>query len=68
MKWSFSYNSFVKLSLYNMSHLEHSPMDPNHRAIMGLPCLTIANTKINVIALGTNKFSPFKGMVKFPKF
>ena len=63
-----SNNSFVKLSLYNMSHLQHSPMDPNHRAKLGLHCLTIANTKINGIALGTNKFSPFKGMVKFPNF
>ena len=23
MKWSFSYNFFVKLSLYNMIHFEH---------------------------------------------
>ena len=34
--WSFSYNSFVKLSLYNTAHLESIPMDSKHSIIKGL--------------------------------
>ena len=39
MKWSFSYNSFVKLSLYNKIHLYRSPFfrTPN-RFIKGMLC------------------------------
>ena len=39
IKRSFSYNSFVKLSLYNMIHLTRSiPMDPKYSVIKGLHC------------------------------
>ena len=41
MKWSFSYNSFVKLSLYKMGHFKHSPIDPKYSVIKGLHCILI---------------------------
>ena len=34
--WSFSYNSFVKLSIYNV--IQFIPMDPKHSVIKGLHC------------------------------
>ena len=39
MKWSFLYNPFVKLSLYNMNHLQSIPMDPKLSLIKGLHCM-----------------------------
>ena len=35
MEWSFSFNSFVKLSLFKNVHF---PMDPKHHVIKGLHC------------------------------
>ena len=37
--WSFSYNSFVKLPLYNAIHLyQYIPKYPKHSVIEGLHC------------------------------
>ena len=45
IKWSFSYNSFVKLSLYIKIHslviTQSIPMDPKHSLIKGLQCRII---------------------------
>ena len=36
LKWSFSYNFFVKLYLYNSVHLRHGPWTSNLSIIKGL--------------------------------
>ena len=42
IKWSFSYNPFVKLSLYNTIHLnKYIPKYPKHSVIKGLHCCWI---------------------------
>ena len=39
---SFSYNFFVKLSLYNIIHSKHCPfLWPKHSVIMGLHCIIL---------------------------
>ena len=50
MKWSFSYNSFVKLSLYNLIHLitQFIPMDPKYNIIKGLHCFLVAQSRDSV--------------------
>ena len=37
-KMTISYNSFVKLPLYSMIHLQSIPMDPKDRVIKELHC------------------------------
>ena len=49
MKWSFSYNSFLKLLLYNTIHI---PMDPKHRAIKGLYCMYLGSLDIKSKKVG----------------
>ena len=50
-KWSFSYDSFVKLSLHNMIHF---PMDLKHSIIKGLYCTFITDAK----TMNQNKTAP----------
>ena len=45
IRWSFSYNLFVKFSDNNMVHLKHGPwsipMDIKHSVINGLHCINL---------------------------
>ena len=41
MKWSFSYNSFVKLSLYELLIIQPIPMDARHSFIKGVHGISV---------------------------
>ena len=53
IEWSFSYNFFLKLSLYNMVLI---PLDPKHSVIKGLYCNDdfVCNRRHCVVSLSKN--------------
>ena len=51
VEWSFSYNSFVKLSLYNSLITLSIPIDAKHSVLKGLHCIMYAYTFMKYIVI-----------------
>ena len=64
-KCPFSYNSFIKLSLYNMIHIQdgHS-YGPKHRIIKGLQCIVLSLVMLNIFMYSSPRIIDGLGLIR----